>query len=201
MKRYSVKSAVVLLVGLATIALGTGCENQQTSYVEPARHHEPAPGYYEASYTATCGTGGETVAAREQANIVETAQQAGDFKTLLTAAKEAGLVNTLANEGPWTLFAPTDKAFEKLPEGTLDALLADKEQLRAVLLYHVVPGRVTSDQITGRIHARTAQGAALDIRPGHGTVMVGPNARVTMPDVHASNGVIHVIDRVLIPPK
>jgi uncharacterized surface protein with fasciclin (FAS1) repeats len=138
---------------------------------------------------------------REPGNIVEVAAAAGQFNTLLKAATEAGLAETLSNGGPFTVFAPTDAAFAKLPAGTLDSLLADKAQLRAVLLYHVLPGRVTSDQITQRIHAKTAQGAVLDVRPSHGTVAVGPNAMVTAADIHASNGVIHVIDSVLIPPK
>jgi uncharacterized surface protein with fasciclin (FAS1) repeats len=193
MMTQHVKRFAIALAAAMALAVGTGCEDQQSRQMEPARHPEPAMGYYEASYTSTCGT--------ERGNIVETAAAAGQFNTLLKAATEAGLAETLAHDGPFTLFAPTDAAFAKLPAGTLESLLADKAQLKAVLLYHVLPGRVTSDQITGQIHARTAQGSMLEVRPAHGTVAVGQNAEVITADLHASNGVIHVIDAVLIPPK
>lgn len=201
MTTMHVKRYLVMLTAATALAVGAGCENQQSRQMQPAQHPEPAMGYYEASYTSTCGTEGDQAAMQERGNIVETAAAAGQFNTLLKAATEAGLADTLAHGGPFTVLAPTDAAFAKLPAGTLDSLLADKEQLKAVLLYHVLPGRVTSDQITQRIHAKTAQGAMLEVMPSHGTVAVGPNAKVTAADVHASNGVIHVIDAVLIPPK
>lgn len=135
-------------------------------------------------------------------DIVDTAVSAGSFNTLVTAVKEAGLVETLKGEGPYTVFAPTDEAFAKLPPGTLEKLLADKHQLRAVLLYHVVPGKVTSDQVVKLSQATTAEGSPVAIHADSscGTVQVG-QAKVVQADVMASNGVIHVIDTVLLPPE
>ena len=132
--------------------------------------------------------------------IVDVAVEAGSFTTLVAAVKAAGLVETLSGEGPFTVFAPTDEAFARLPEGTLEALLADREKLVAVLTYHVLPGRVMAEDViaAGSAKPATAQGEALDIRVMGGEVKVN-NATVVMPDVEASNGVIHVIDRVVIP--
>jgi uncharacterized surface protein with fasciclin (FAS1) repeats len=129
--------------------------------------------------------------------IVETAIAAGSFKTLVTAVKAAGLVETLSGDGPFTVFAPTDEAFAKLPAGTLESLLADKDKLTAVLTYHVVPGKVTSQDVMKLSSAKTVQGSELSIDTSSG-VMVD-NAKVIKADVMASNGVIHVIDTVLIP--
>ncbi len=129
--------------------------------------------------------------------IVETAVAAGSFETLVTAVKAAGLVDVLSGEGPFTVFAPTDEAFAKLPAGTLEALLADKEKLTAVLTYHVVPGKVMAKDVTQLSSAKTVQGGELTIDTSNG-VMVD-NAKVIKADVVASNGVIHVIDTVLIP--
>jgi transforming growth factor-beta-induced protein len=133
------------------------------------------------------------------ANIVETAAAAGQFDTLLAAAKAAGLAETLAEGGPFTVFAPTDEAFAKLPAGTVEALLADPERLRAVLLYHVVSGAVPAAEVTKLDTAKTLNGARVDLRVEGGEVFVNA-ARVTGADVMASNGVVHVIDTVLIPP-
>lgn len=131
------------------------------------------------------------------ADIVDTAASAGQFKTLVTALKAADLVDTLKGKGPFTVFAPTDEAFAKLPAGTLDALLKDREKLSAVLTYHVVPGRVTAAQVKpGPV--RTVQGQSLTVTAKGGTVMVD-NARVVKTDIAASNGVIHVIDTVVLP--
>ena len=132
-------------------------------------------------------------------DLVDTAVAAGDFNTLVTAVKEADLVDTLKGRGPFTVFAPTDEAFAKLPEGTIPALLNDKDKLRQVLLYHVVAGKVTAADVTKLHSAQTVQGASLPIRTHGGKVMVG-DATVTQTDIYASNGVIHVIDAVLIPP-
>ncbi|MBS3733373.1 MAG: fasciclin domain-containing protein [Phycisphaerae bacterium] len=143
---------------------------------------------------SSCGAAGTS------ADIVDTAVGAGEFNTLVTAVKAAGLVETLKSDGPFTVFAPTDAAFDKLPDGTVEALLADKAKLKAVLLYHVVPGKVTAEEVVKLHEAETAGGAHLPIKVSHGTVHVG-TARVTQTDVMASNGVIHVIDSVLIPPK
>lgn len=131
-------------------------------------------------------------------DIVETAVSAGSFTTLATALEAAGLVETLKGEGPFTVFAPTDEAFAKLPEGALDALLQDKEKLAAVLTYHVVPGNIPSGDVAALSSARTVNGKELEISAEGGKVMVG-GATVTQADVPASNGVIHVIDTVLLP--
>lgn len=129
-------------------------------------------------------------------DIVDTAVKAGNFTTLVTAVKAAGLVDTLKGPGPFTVFAPTDEAFAKVPKATLDALLADKAALAKVLTYHVVPGKVmAADVKAGKV--KTVQGQELTITTDGG-VMVN-NAKVVATDVAASNGVIHAIDTVLMP--
>ena len=131
------------------------------------------------------------------ADIVETAVSAGQFKTLVNALQEAGLVDTLKGKGPFTVFAPTDAAFAKLPAGALDALLKDKQKLTAVLTYHVVPGKVMAAQVApGPV--KTVEGQSLTVAKQGGAVMVD-NAKVVKTDIVASNGVIHVIDKVLMP--
>jgi uncharacterized surface protein with fasciclin (FAS1) repeats len=130
-------------------------------------------------------------------DIVDTAMAAGNFSTLATALTEAGLVNTLKGPGPFTVFAPTDEAFAKLPPGTLDALLKDKAKLTAVLTYHVVPGKVTAAEVTKLQEATTVQGGKVRIGTTGGVTV--NDARVIATDVMASNGVIHVIDRVILP--
>lgn len=133
-------------------------------------------------------------------DIVDTAVKAGTFTTLAKALDAAGLVDTLKGPGPFTVFAPTDAAFAKLPAGTLDSLLANPDRLRTVLLYHVVSGRVTAADAAMLQSAKTVEGEDLPISTSDGTVHVGA-ATVTTPDVMASNGVIHVIDSVLLPPS
>ncbi len=135
----------------------------------------------------------------ENKNIVQTAVAAGQFKTLTKLLTRAGLVNTLQRPGPYTVFAPTDAAFKKVPKKTLTALLRNKAKLRAVLLYHVVPGKVTATDVVKLSSAKTLNGKSLRIRVVGSNVFVN-NARVTKPDVMATNGVIHVVNRVLIPP-
>jgi uncharacterized surface protein with fasciclin (FAS1) repeats len=138
--------------------------------------------------------------AAKPGTIVEVAAANGNFTTLVAAVKAAGLVDTLNSAGPFTVFAPTDAAFAKLPKGTLEALLKpeNKEQLKAILLYHVVPGRVPSSAVaTGEVATADA-GKTLKLTAESGKVMVN-DATVTTADVAASNGVIHVIDVVLIP--
>jgi uncharacterized surface protein with fasciclin (FAS1) repeats len=131
------------------------------------------------------------------ADIVDTAVSAGQFKTLVKAVQEAGLVDTLKSDGPFTVFAPTDAAFAKLPAGTLEALLKDKQKLAAVLTYHVVPGKVMAAQVRpGQV--KTVQGEALMVRTSYGDVMIN-DAKVVKTDIVASNGVIHVIDTVVLP--
>jgi uncharacterized surface protein with fasciclin (FAS1) repeats len=130
-------------------------------------------------------------------DIVATAVSAGQFKTLVTALTEADLVDTLKGEGPFTVFAPTDEAFAKLPAGSLEGLLKDKEKLASVLTYHVVPGKVTAAQVKpGEV--TTVQGQPLTVSTKGGNVMVN-NAKVIKTDIAASNGVIHVIDTVILP--
>ena len=131
-------------------------------------------------------------------DIVDTAVGAGSFSTLVTAVKAAGLVETLKGDGPFTVFAPTDAAFAKLPKGTVEALLQDKEKLAAILTYHVVPGKVMAADVANITSATTANGQALSINADNGTVMVD-NATVVQADIQCSNGVIHVIDTVVIP--
>jgi uncharacterized surface protein with fasciclin (FAS1) repeats len=131
-------------------------------------------------------------------NIVQTAVAAGQFKTLTKLVKEAGLAGALEAKGPYTVFAPTDAAFAKVPKATLAALAKDKAKLRAVLLYHVAKGKLTAARVV-KLHAvKTLNGQSLKVRVSHGTVTVG-GARVVKTDIGASNGVIHVINKVLIP--
>ena len=131
-------------------------------------------------------------------DIVEVAKAAGSFTTLLTAVEAAGLVDVLKGEGPFTVFAPTDEAFAKVPEADLQALLNDTEALKAVLLYHVVPGAVKAADVVELTTAETANGSSISISTGEGSVMVD-NATVISTDIEASNGIIHVIDTVIIP--
>lgn len=145
--------------------------------------------------------------AAEPATVVEAAVAAGAFTTLVTAVKAADLVPTLSGEGPFTVFAPTDAAFAKLPEGTIPALLKDKAKLTAILTYHVVPGRLTAADLKakadkdGYVTLKTVNGADLKIHFAGSTVHVGDKqAVVTGTDVAAENGIIHVIDAVLMPP-
>lgn len=136
---------------------------------------------------------------RTDANIVQTAVAAGQFKTLTKLLTRAGLVGALEQPGPFTVFAPTDAAFKKVPKATLNALLRNRAKLKAVLLYHVVSGRVTAADVTKLSSATTLNGKSLRIRVAGMNVFVN-SAKVTKPDVMASNGVIHVVNRVLIPP-
>lgn len=141
---------------------------------------------------------GYAPAAAPAGDIIETATRAGSFTTLAKALEAAGLVETLKGEGPFTVFAPTDEAFAKLPKGTLDALLKDKKKLTAILTYHVVPGKVGSEQVATLKSAKTVNGKELTIATTGGNVTVG-NATVIQADIPATNGVIHVIDSVLLP--
>jgi len=133
-------------------------------------------------------------------DIVETATAAGSFKTLLTAATAAGLVETLKGEGPLTLFAPTDAAFAALPAGKLDSLLKDPAALKKVLLYHVVAGKVTADQVVKLKSAKSVEGSPIAISVKDGKVYLNEGTMVVTTDIETSNGVIHVIDKVLLPP-
>ncbi len=130
-------------------------------------------------------------------NIVETAINAGSFKTLVKAVKAAGLVETLSDRGPFTVFAPTDKAFRKLPKGTIKKLLKDKNKLTAVLTYHVVSGKVMASDVLKLKSAKTVQGRRVKFDTTDGVKV--NNANVVKADIKTSNGVIHVIDKVLLP--
>jgi uncharacterized surface protein with fasciclin (FAS1) repeats len=134
-------------------------------------------------------------------DVVDTAVAAGQFKTLAAALDGAGLVSILKGPGPFTVFAPTDAAFAKLPAGTVDDLLKpeNKARLTAILTYHVVPGRVMAADVAQLTEAKTVNGEMVKVRADGGSVMVN-DAKVTAADVTASNGVIHVIDTVILPP-
>ena len=136
---------------------------------------------------------------RQSRDVVQTAVAAGQFKTLARLLTRAGLVGALEKPGPYTVFAPTDAAFAKVPRQTLDALLADKAKLKAVLLYHVVSGKVVAADVVKLSSARTLEGKRVRIKVAGTNVFVN-TAKVTKPNVMASNGVIHVVNRVLIPP-
>lgn len=134
----------------------------------------------------------------KQMDLVETAAAAGSFKTLITAVKAAGLEETLKGKGPFTVFAPTDEAFAKLPAGTVEALLADKAKLTAILTYHVVAGKVMAADAIKLTEAKTVNGQSFKIKAGKDGVMID-NAKVVTTDIMTSNGVIHVIDSVILP--
>ena len=131
-------------------------------------------------------------------DIVDTAVGAGSFETLVAAVQAAGLVDTLKGDGPFTVFAPTDEAFAALPEGTVEGLLADTDALTKVLTYHVVAGKVMSTDLSNNMMAGTVNGAEITIMT-EGGVMVN-DANVVAADIEATNGVIHVIDAVILPP-
>lgn len=132
------------------------------------------------------------------ADIVDTAVGAGSFNTLVAAVQAAGLVDTLKSPGPFTVFAPTDEAFSKLPAGTVDSLLQDIPQLTKILTYHVVSGKVLAADVVNLDSAPTVEGSSVKIDASNGGVKIN-DATVVTPDVQADNGVIHVIDTVLIP--
>jgi uncharacterized surface protein with fasciclin (FAS1) repeats len=145
--------------------------------------------------TAMLGT------AAQAGDIVDTAVSAGQFDTLVAAVEAAGLVDTLKGEGPFTVFAPTDDAFAKLPEGTVETLLQpeNRDQLVAILTYHVVPGKTMSSDIAGQdLEVTTVQGETIAITAANGAVMVN-DAQVVQADIETDNGVIHVIDTVIMP--
>ena len=141
-----------------------------------------------------------TPAAAQQQNIVQVASGNDDFETLVQAVQAGNLAGTLSGSGPFTVFAPTDAAFDKLPDGALQGLLADRPQLRDVLTYHVVQGELTAEALQGRSYVTALNGDRIPVRVMNGQVMVG-NATVVAADVQASNGVIHAIDGVLMPPE
>lgn len=183
MKLATSRSARILGVATVLVLAVTGCG---ADGVTPGSAATPA---------ATPSTPASTAAQR---NIVETATAAGSFTTLTSLVEEAGLAGTLANDGPFTVFAPTDAAFSKVPERTLDSLAADPEALKSVLLYHVVDGEALASDVAELDSAETLNGKSVRLRTMDGAVTVN-DATVVEADVLASNGVIHVIDEVLIP--
>jgi uncharacterized surface protein with fasciclin (FAS1) repeats len=136
---------------------------------------------------------------KNMADIIDTAVGAGSFKTLAAALTAAGLVDTLKGAGPFTVFAPTDDAFAKLPEGTVDALLKDIPKLTKILTYHVVSGKVMAADVVNLTSAKTVEGSEVKIDAASGVKI--NDSTVTTPDVAADNGVIHIIDSVLMPPS
>jgi uncharacterized surface protein with fasciclin (FAS1) repeats len=152
-----------------------------------------------AALAAALLVGPATVEAQmDEKDIVTVAVEAGSFTTLAAALEAAGLVETLQGDGPFTVFAPTDEAFAKLPAGTVEGLLEDKEKLTMILTYHVVAGEVTSDEVVNLTEAMTVAGIKAPIKVKDGKVWVG-GAAVSTVDIRASNGVIHVIDSVMLP--
>ena len=155
-----------------------------------------------AVLAAAIGLAGSVGAQAAEKDIVDTAVAAGQFQTLAAALEAAGLVATLKGEGPFTVFAPTDEAFARLPSGTVETLLKEenKDQLTAILTYHVVPGKVMSQDVAGIDEARTVNGKMIDVEVDGSAVKVN-DATVTQADIAAANGVIHVIDTVILPPE
>ncbi len=172
---------VILAAGIGAWALVSSGSNKETKEIE------------------TTKTSSETTnpTTPMEKNIVETAIAAGSFKTLVTAVQAAGLVETLSGPGPFTVFAPTDEAFAKLPAGTLEALLADKAKLASILTYHVVSGKVMAADVVKLTSAKTVQGQSVTISTTDGVTV--DNANVIQTDIETSNGVIHVIDAVILP--
>lgn len=151
---------------------------------------------YLTTSVATAGSYG-SYGKKAQNDIVDTAVSAGNFNTLLTAAEAAGLVDTLKGDGPFTLFAPTDDAFAAIPKEQLDALLKDKEALTKVLTYHLIKGKVTANDVMKLDSAQTLAGQSVSIDTSNGVQI--SNANVIKADIMTSNGVIHVIDKVMLP--
>lgn len=182
------------IIGLGLVA--TGC-----TATTPAAPSPSAPA------TSAASTPAPTMSESAAPDIVDTAVAAGDFTTLAKALTAAGLVETLKGDGPFTVFAPTDEAFAKLPDGALDGLLKDKEALTGVLTYHVVPGEVMAAQVAGMDGQKvtTVQGGTFTVNVKDGKVSLtdgaGNTVNVVKTDITASNGVIHVIDGVLLPSK
>ena len=189
-----------ILLSLAALAVAVAACSSASTAIPTSAPASKAPA---AASTAapTTAPASKAPAAASTGDIVEVAAAAGGFKTLLAAATAAGLVDTLKGAGPFTVFAPTDAAFAALPAGTLEALLKDPAKLKDILLYHVVKGKVTADQVVKLTSADTAAGKTVKITVKDGTVFLNDNVKVTSTDIPASNGVIHVIDAVLLPPS
>lgn len=181
--------SLILIPGLALV-LAACSQAPQSASIE-----EVAPVAQESESTVV----EDQAAAPTNQTIVDTAIAAGNFTTLVTAVQAAGLVETLSGTGPFTVFAPTDEAFAAVPQATLNALLEDPEALANVLKYHVVSGKVMADDVVNLDSATTVQGSDLTIDTTDGVTVNG--AKVIQADIETSNGVIHVIDAVLLPPE
>ena len=191
------KRSIALLVPALAIAIAA-CSSAASPSAVPTAASTPSPAAATAAAPSMAPPSASAAAMTK--DIVQTATEAGSFKTLLTAVEAAGLVETLQGDGPFTVFAPTDAAFAALPAGTLDGLLKDPAALKKILLYHVVSGSVTADQVVGLTSATSVEGSPIAISVKDGTVYLNDSAKVVTPDVMASNGVIHVIDQVILPP-
>ena len=190
------KRSITLLAPVLAVAIAA-CSSAASPSPSTAPVSTPSPA---ATVAASPSSAPSASAAAMAKDIVQTATDAGSFTTLLAAVKAAGLVETLQGPGPFTVFAPTDAAFAALPAGTLDGLLKDPAALKKILLYHVVSGAVTADQVVGLTSATSVEGSPIAIAVKDGTVYLNDSAKVVTPDVMASNGVIHVIDQVILPP-
>ena len=180
------KQSTLIMGGITILVLAVGAFAFMNMQNKPAENKMVPPVAVESEKKAMNKT------------IVEIASENSDFSTLVAAVKAAGLVETLSGTGSFTVFAPTNEAFAKLPQGTVEALLKDKEKLTKILTYHVVSGKVMASDIVGLTSAKTVEGSDLTVRVDNGKVMIN-NANVTTTDIEASNGVIHVIDTVLLP--
>lgn len=217
-RKSTLATAILLGLGLnisfiETAIAGDGCGRMAAAHGHPGYGHHPimrpdgygpfgAPMMQPAMYWGSqpprlVKTAMSDTDAAAPGNIVEVAVGAGSFETLVVAVKAAGLVETLQGEGPFTVFAPTDEAFAKIPKDQLEALLADKQALTAVLTYHVVPGKIMAADVVGLDSAKTVQGSEITIDTSDGVKVDGAN--VVKTDIEASNGVIHVIDAVIMP--
>lgn len=190
-KKFSILAS---LAAVATLSV-PGLANAQCPHAQAAASQQQCP----AQQMTTVST---TAPVAQEQDIVDTAVGAGSFNTLVAAVKAAGLVETLKGDGPFTVFAPTDDAFKKLPEGTVEELLKAENlaKLQAILTYHVVPGSVMAADVVKLDSAKTVQGGNVAIKVVDGNVMIN-GAKVVTTDIKCKNGVIHVIDSVILPPK
>ena len=201
-------SALGIALSSPAVLAGSNCNHaDRMAPVNPAGYapalYQPAPEHYAAARAYRTGMGYQAhqdsgAQSSAQPDIVDTAIAAGSFNTLVAAVQAAGLEQTLKGPGPFTVFAPTDAAFAQIPKAQLDALLADKQALAKVLTYHVVPGTVKAAEVVNLTSAATVEGQSLTITVGD-SVMVN-NATVIKTDIVTGNGVIHVIDAVMLPP-
>jgi len=192
------RSVILSMTAFAIVA--AACTSAASPSAAPASPEPATAAPTEAAASVAPPTEAASMSP-ELKDIVATADGAGTFKTLLAAATAAGLVETLQGPGPFTVFAPTDEAFAALPAGTLDSLLADPEALSKILLYHVVSGAVKAADVVNLTSADSKEGSPIKITVKDGKVYLNDTAEVTATDIMAANGVIHVIDQVILPPS